>query len=160
MLATIIPSGTGISTNTSLSIPPISNALASDSSIPGSLFCGSGSSWIPSYYSNPTIISVTFTASGQPSFTGTLYLYFQSPTIKSFLLVINQTFSPTSSGVWTSGNVIPSQFQQTQNTIFPLAYGSGATELGYSYISYPTMGITIPVISGSVTLYICSGTNI
>ena len=108
MNGTIIPSGTGISTNTSPSIPPISNALASDSSIPGSLFCGSSSLWIPSSSGTPLIITgITLSSGGEPSFINcTLYLYLLTNgthTVKSFFLDINQTItSDSATDVWVS----------------------------------------------------------
>ena len=111
MNGTIIPSGTGISSNTSPSIPPISNALASDSSIPGSLFCGSSSLWIPSSSGTPLIITgITLSSSGEPSFTNcTLYLYVQTQgtyTIKSYFLDINQTITTVSiTDIWTSPQI-------------------------------------------------------
>ena len=71
----ILPLGTGIYNNSSPSIAPEQAALASDSTIPGALYCGNGSTWQQSSIGLATHVSPTLSLAGQPSLTSCdLYL--------------------------------------------------------------------------------------
>ena len=134
MLATIIPSGTGISTNTSPSIPPISGSLARDSSVVGSLYTGNGTQWIPSSFTNPTTVTgITLTNPGSAPQTAltpcTLFLWSSpDPTntiiIKYFVLNVNANGgnSGLSAGFWVSpANTVPTNYIPTSLVSFQIS---------------------------------------
>ena len=143
MLATIIPSGTGISTNTSPSIPPVSGSLAQDSAVGGSLYTGNGTQWIPSMFTNPTTITgITLTNPGGAPQTAltpcTLFLWSSpDPTntiiIKHFVLNVNANGSNSgfSAGFWVSPlNTVPTNYIPTSLVPFKIP-GYGTTPPTY-----------------------------
>ena len=113
----LAPICVGAGTNISPSLPPIAGYLASDTTTPGILYVGNGTSWVESYVNpSPVVITgATLTLAGQPTYTvGSIYLSKLSSgtySMKTININIVQSQVTTSAGIWQSANgVIPAAY--------------------------------------------------
>ena len=158
MSGTIIPSGTGISTNTSPSISPITGALALDVSTPG-LYYGKSGTWEPASSANPTIITgITLTGTHNTFPNCTLYLYpgTINTTIKNFVLDVNQNATTAATDFYTATITIPSSYVGTHQQFCSYVPVNTST---VSISTYCQLTFTSSTISFSIYQPYTSGTT-
>lgn len=156
----LAPEGIGIHNNSSPSLTPYLGSLAVDPVSTSSLYFGNGSTWLNAAAGNgisqTTIFStsVTLTASGQPSLTGSLYcisMTIQGTTTFMVRLSIDATIAVTSGAVvWASGSVVPMFYSPAFTQYFANSV-YGATSLGTFVTFYITSSGALNIQYASTT---------
>ena len=172
-----VPVGVGIQANSSPSLLPIVNQVATDVAAPGKLFVGNGSTWLNAAAGSGLSSATDFqalaftmtTSASNPNFTGNIYIQkFQTATqtLCYFEFYCGQTLSVALPDTWISpANTISAAFAPTTILSYnPVYVGSSTlTDGNGALLRINTNGsilLQLPVTDGSTSISIYSVSGI